>query len=50
MEKIDNKKYTRKTFLLDKGVVEKLQKLATKENRSLNWVVKTALLEYSKKI
>lgn len=48
MEKIDNKKYTRKTFVLDKEIVEKLQKIANDEKRSLNWIVKNALLEYSK--
>lgn len=46
MENIDNKSYVRKTFVLDKSLVEKLSQIAKKENRSLNWVVKNILLDF----
>lgn len=47
MNNIDNKNYIRKTFVLDKTVVEILEKCAKEQKRSLNWVVKTILLDYA---
>lgn len=47
MNSIDNKDYIRKTFVLDKSVIRILENYAKDQQRSLNWVVKTILLEYA---
>ena len=45
---MNEKNYIRKTFVVDKQVIEKLQMIADKEKRSLNWVVKNILLDFCK--
>ena len=49
MEKTTEKKYIRKTFVVDKDTISKLQKIANENDRSLNWIVKNALSEYADK-
>lgn len=49
MEKTTKKNYIRKTFVLDKETIIKLQKIADEKDRSLNWIVKNVLSEYANK-
>lgn len=48
MEK-NKKNYVRKTFVLDKEVVRKLEIMAKKQDRKLNWLVKTILANWCDK-
>lgn len=49
MKKMTEKNYIRKTFVVDKDTISKLQKIANENDRSLNWIVKNALSEYADK-
>lgn len=50
MMKQDDKTYVRKTFVLDNGVVAKLQEVADSQDRKLNWLVGKILKEWWERI
>lgn len=47
--KDDNKDYVRKTFVINKGIVAKLQEVADSQDRKLNWLVGKILKEWCEK-
>lgn len=47
--KENGKNYVRKTFVINRGVVAKLQEVADSQDRKLNWLVGKILKEWCEK-